>query len=107
MNEDTATGTMYFTTLSGILIPVTQVNGSFRAGPLVDLGINSLVNRNIDGILPRQGALDSNSATLWIPIEQWESVAACNLPAGQNLCQSSPSILNQWLLRVNLDDLGG
>jgi hypothetical protein len=105
VNDDTVTGAMYFTTLSGILIPVTQVNGSWQAGTMVDIGINSLVNRSFQGILPRQGALDSASGTLWIPIEQWESVAACDLPTGQNSCLASPSVLDQWLIRIDLNDL--
>ncbi len=82
VTEDTATGDLYFATISGDLIPIRsrgQSGSLWAAGAPVDIGINSLVDRNQLSILPRQGVLDPTTGYLWLPVEQLESLAACEL----------------------------
>jgi hypothetical protein len=108
VTEDTANGSLYFATISGDLIPVRptgQAGSPWIEGRSFDFGINELTNRNLAEILPRQGALDPTTGYLWLPVEQLESSGACNL--GLFACQSTPSQLSQWLVRINVNQLGG
>ena len=105
ITEDTATGALYFASISGVLLPVIPSGGAgWSVGTAFDYGINSLVNRNAVVIGPRQGTIDSSTGYLWLPIEQVESTAACNL--GDYSCHAAPTVTNQWLLRINVRQLG-
>ncbi len=107
ITEDTATGALYFASESGVIMPVVPVKGSgsgFTTGTAFDYGINSLVDRNQVVIVPRQGTIDPATGYLWLPIEQLESTSACN--PGDFSCRSAPVPTNQWLLRINVRQLG-
>ena len=106
VTEDTATGAIYFASGSGYLISVVPRGGSWTVGTIFDYGINSLVDRNQVNIGDRQGVIDPTTGYLWLPIEQHESNTSCNLPAGQASCMSTPTALNQWLIRIDLNQLG-
>ena len=106
INEDTATGILYFAGASGVLQPVVPTGSSgWALGSAFDFGINSLLDRNTVQIGPRQGVLDPTTGYLWLPIEQVESTAACNV--GYFACQSAPATTSQWLLRINVRQLNG
>ena len=106
ITEDTATGALYFASVSGILMPVLPTGSSgsgWALGTAFDYGINSLVDRNNVIIGPRQGTIDPSTGYLWLPIEQLESSTACNL--GDFSCHSAPSSTAQWLVRIDVRDL--
>ena len=105
VNEDTATGAIYFASAGGSLIPVVPSGGGWTVGPIFDYGINSLVNRNQVDIGDRQGVIDPATGYLWLPIEQLESNSSCNLPANQSSCMSTPTARNQWLIRIDLNQV--
>ncbi len=106
ITEDTASGALYFASISGVLLPVVPGPGSSWAiGTAFDYGINSLVDRNTVVIGPRQGTIDPSTGYLWLPVEQVETTAACNL--GDYSCHSAPATTSQWLLRINVRQLGG
>jgi hypothetical protein len=105
ITEDTATGALYFASISGILLPVlpTDTGSGWVTGTAFDYGINSLVNRNTVVIGPRQGTIDEATGYLWLPIEQLESSSACDL--GDFSCHSTPTRTDQWLVRINVRQL--
>ncbi len=105
ITEDTATGALYFASISGVLLPVlpTGSGSGWATGPVFDYGINSLVDRNNVVVGPRQGVIDPSTGYLWLPIEQVESTVACNL--GDFSCHSAPTSTAQWLLRIDVRDL--
>ena len=111
ITEDTVTGALYFASISGILLPVLPVLSSggsssgWVTGTAFDYGINSLVDRNVVLIGPRQGTIDPATGDLWLPIEQVESAASCDL--GDFSCHNPPNPTDQWLLRINVRQLGG
>ena len=104
ITEDTATGALYFASISGILLPVVPTGSSWATRTAFDYGINSLVDRNSVIIGPRQGTIDPTTGYLWLPIERVEGTAACNL--GDFSCRSAPTATSQWLLRINVGQLG-
>jgi hypothetical protein len=107
ITQDTGTGALYFASESGIIMPVAPTNGArsvWSSGTPFDYGINSLVDRNSVVVWPRQGTIDPTTGYLWLPVEQLESTAACNL--GTWACHSAPTQINQWLMRINVRQLG-
>ena len=104
ITEDTGTGALYFASESGIILPIVPTGSGWAIGTAFDYGINSLVDRNTVVVWPRQGAIDPATGYLWLPVEQLESTAACNL--GYFACHSAPTTINQWLLRINVRQLG-
>jgi hypothetical protein len=106
ITEDTTTGALYFASESGIILPVVPTIGTgsgWITGTAFDYGINSLVDRNTVVVWPRQGTIDPTTGYLWLPVEQLESTATCNL--GYFACRSAPNTVNQWLLRINVRQL--
>jgi hypothetical protein len=104
ITEDTGTGALYFASVSGVLLPVLPDGSSWVTGTAFDYGLNSLLNRNSAVAWPRQGTIDPTTGDLWLPIEQLESTSACNL--GDFSCHSAPTQINQWLVRIDVRQLG-
>jgi hypothetical protein len=101
LDPDPESETVALTTMSGRILPVIHDRSAsprYRAGRAVDLGLDSLVDRNRFPVLPRKGALDAKRRTLWLPIGQLQSTATCAVSP------CPPKRLDQWLVAV---DLGG
>jgi hypothetical protein len=106
VTEDPVTGTIFFATSSGYLVPVVPPAGpsqSWTTGRLVDLGLNSLVDRNQRQIGFRPGMIDPVTGVLWMPVQQLESAATCAPQAVP--CQPPPRALDQWLIAVDVRHL--
>ena len=108
--EDSATGAVLLTTGAGMLVavvPTTDALHPWAAKPPIDIGLNKLIDRwhSPTAITPRPGFVDRATHSLYIPIQQVETVAFC-APVGM-ACQQPPTTSNQWLYRVNLTKLLG
>jgi hypothetical protein len=102
--EDTASGSMLFTTLAGSVFAVAPTSNPLRPWvkkPDLDLGLDKLVDRSHVLVSPRPGFVDPATRSLWIPIEQTGTVAAC-APVSF-ACQQAPAATGQWLYRVDLN----
>jgi hypothetical protein len=98
LTEDPNTHAILLATLSGDVLAIVSTGeaGSYAVKPVIDLGLDQLVDRSRYWVGPRKGAVDGNSRSLWLPIQQLQSPTIC--PTYPCL----PKALDQWLARVDL-----
>ncbi len=92
LTEDVARHRIVAVTIDGAVI----VAGDDGGGIALQLPLGELVDRSQVAIGPRKGAVDPSGAALWIPIQQVRSPGAC--PSGT----CPPAVLDQWLVRLDL-----
>ena len=95
LTEDVVRNRMIAVTMNGSVVVVSSTQ-SYEAG---DLRLDRLVDRNLFWVGPRKGAISPDGSTLWVPIQQLQSPAACS----ETTCP--PVVLDQWLAGLRLDSI--
>ena len=90
---------MLAATMAGALIVVRPgADGGPVAATPINLGLDALVDRTIRWIGPRKGTVDATRGVLWLPIQQLRA---------PGVCTGDPCSLDQWLMRIDLEQLLG